>query len=306
MFCANCYEDGKDELCRLLQLPLRVSFFPPQAKSEEQLACEKEWLQAGHMWLAHRGGFTAVMREGEADAGRAKVRVLQTGEILTVDEDDLEKVAAMFRGCRADDMPPHVFAAAQSTHRCMLASRRDRAIVFLGRTGSNPHASRFVSLTSLDFDGGGALAAASVQILLPDLKPGQAPLRALHTSLSTSARTSASILLLDTPGADNPMCAGQQSGAPLSKLLSNYLQERLQAMFHEALLVAPRERYSQEGITLDDGTEEDWLSETVNPGPMVELLDKAPQNTIVRSSQADLRECDRRGLLWEQIQFCTM
>ncbi|XP_047033369.1 unconventional myosin-XVIIIa isoform X1 [Helicoverpa zea] len=542
-------------------------FTNSQAKSEEQLACEKEWLQAGHMWLAHRGGFTAVVRDGEADAGRAKVRVLQTGEIITVDEDDLEKanppqlercediaslrclnecgalnvlrsryaaglpharaghallvlgppkrsapiytdkVAAMFRGCRADDMPPHVFAAAQSTHRCMLASRRDRAIVFLGRSGSgktsatrhcvwylasaypaqgskltperldaafdvlhlfgstrtssNKHASRFVSLTSLDFDGGGALAAASVQILLPDLRPGQAPLRALHTlyhgcdgrlrrellfdqspintpnpfmsstekadapaefsalkealqllgvteneqmaiwkimaaichlgwagavkantgsgikyqfasagcgqraarllgvpteelaravfvtvptspqpnanlrtpspsneremsgteavdafvtglynetfniiaalvnrSLSTSARTSASILLLDSPGADNPMCAGQQSGAPLSKLLSNYLQERLQAMFHEALLVAPRERYAQEGITLDDGAEEDWLSETVNPGPMVELLDKAPQNTIVRSSQADLRECDRRGLLW--------
>ncbi|CAH0713656.1 unnamed protein product, partial [Brenthis ino] len=541
---------------------------PSEAKSEEQLACEKEWLQAGHMWLAHRGGFTAVVREGDADAGRAKVRVLQTGEVITVDEDDLEKanppqlercediaslrclnecgalhvlrsryaaalpharaghallvlgpprrttpvytekVAAMFRGCRVDDMPPHVFAAAQSAHRCMLASRRDRAIVFLGRsgsgktsamrhcvwylasaypaqgskltperldaaldvlhafgssrTGSNSYASRFVSLTSLDFDGGGALVSASVQILLPDLKPDQTALRALHTlfhgcdgrlrrellldqapvnapnpyvcstekaeapsefsalkealqvlavteqeqmaiwkilaavchlgwagvvrantasglkyqfastgsatragrllgvgadelaravfapatppspqppsnlrtpspsnekeapgsealdafvsglysetfnivaalvnrSVSTSARTSASLLLLDTPGADNPMCAGQQSGAALSKLLSNYLQERLQAVFHEALLVAPRERYAQEGITLDDGSEEDWLSETVNPGPMVDLLDKAPQNSIVRSSQADLRDCDRRGLLW--------
>ncbi|KPJ07540.1 Myosin-XVIIIa [Papilio machaon] len=587
---------------------------PFTAKSEEQLACEKEWLEAGHMWLAHRGGFTAVVREGDGDAGRAKVRVLHTGETLMVDEDDLEKVwktsgmhtykidgdagrakvrvlhtgetlmvdeddlekanppqlercediaslrclnecgalhvlrsryaaglpharaghallvlgpprrtapiytekvAAMFRGCRADDMPPHVFAAAQSAHRCMLASRRDRAIVFLGRSGSgktsamrhcvwylasaypaqgskltpdrlnaaldvlhafgssrtssNPHASRFVSLTSLDFDGGGALVSASVQTLLPDFRPGQSPLRALHTlfhgsdgrlrrellldqapvnapnpfltstdkaeapaefsalkealqalsvtepeqtvvwkilaaichlgwcgvtkanagsglkyqfgssgcasraarllgvavdelsravfappaptspqtatalrfrslffwtpspssdrevpgsealdafvtglynetfnvvaalvnrSLSTSARTSASILLLDTPGADNPMCAGQQNGAPLSKLLSNYLQERLQAVFHDAMLVAPRERYAQEGITLDDGSEEDWLSETVNPGPMVELLDKSPQNSIVRSSQADLRDCDRRGLLW--------
>ncbi|XP_037292547.1 unconventional myosin-XVIIIa isoform X3 [Manduca sexta] len=537
------------------------------AKSEEQLACEKEWLQAGHMWLAHRGGFTAVVREGDADAGRAKVRVLQTGEVLTVDEDDLEKanppqlercediaslrclnecgalnvlrsryaaglpharaghallvlgppkrtspvytekVAAMFRGCRADDMPPHVFAAAQSAHRCMLASRRDRAIVFLGRsgsgktsamrhcvwylasaypaqgskltperldaafdvlnlfgscrTGSNPYATRFVSLASLDFDGGGALVSASVQTLLPDLRPGHTLLRALHTlyhgcdgrlrrellldqapvnapnpfispsekadapsefsalkealqllnvneqeqmavwkvmaaichlgwagavkattgsvikyqfasagcgqraarllavgaddlaravfatvptspqpnanlrtpspsnekemsgtealdafvtglynetfnmiaalvnrSVSSSSRTSASILLLDAPGADNPMCAGQQSGAPLSKLLSNYLQERLQAVFHGALLVAPRDRYAQEGITLDIGAEEDWLSETVNPGPMVELLDKSPQNSIVRSSQADLRECDRRGLLW--------
>ncbi|KOB79250.1 Unconventional myosin-XVIIIa [Operophtera brumata] len=62
--------------------------------------------------------------------------------------------------------------------------------------------------------------------------------------------------------------------------------ERLQAVFHEAMLVAPRERYAQEGIMLDDGADD----ETVNPGPMVELLDKAPQNTIVRSSQADLRE----------------
>jgi hypothetical protein len=63
-----------------------------QAKSEEQLACEKEWLKAGHMWLAHRSGFTAVVREGDADAGRARIRVLQTGENITVDEDDLEKV----------------------------------------------------------------------------------------------------------------------------------------------------------------------------------------------------------------------
>ncbi|XP_045516824.1 unconventional myosin-XVIIIa isoform X1 [Pieris brassicae] len=541
-------------------------FISTQAKSEEQLAFEKQWLQGAHMWLAHRGGFTAVVREGDAEAGRIKVRVIETGEIITVDEDDLEKanppqleraediatlrclnecgalnllrsrysaglyharaghamlvlgppkrttpvytekVAAMFRGCRMDDMPPHVFAAAQSAHKCMLASRRDRAIVFLGRSGSgkttamrhcvwylasvyaaqgskltperlgaaldilhifgssrtnsNTYASRFVSLTSLDFDGGGALVSASVQTLLPDFRPEQAHLRALHIlfhgcdgrlrrellldqapinapnpyiscsekadaptefialkeafqflgvteqeqmavwkilaaichlgwagvvkgntglkyqfastgcatrasrllgvgveelsravfappappspqpahalrtpspsnerdlpgsdsleafvtglynetfnivaalinrSISTSCRTSASILLVDTPGADNPLCAGQQSGAPLSKLLSNYLQERLQVVFHEAMLVAPRERYAQEGITLDDGTEEDWLSETVSPAPMVDLLDKSPQNSIVRSSQADLRDCDRRGLLW--------
>lgn len=45
------------------------------------------------MWLAHRGGFTAVVREGDGDAGRAKVRVLHTGETLMVDEDDLEKVS---------------------------------------------------------------------------------------------------------------------------------------------------------------------------------------------------------------------
>lgn len=31
---------------------------------------------------------------------------------------------------------------------------------------------------------------------------------------------------------------------------------------------------------------------------MVSLLDKQAQNTVVRTSQTDLRECDRRGLLW--------
>lgn len=37
-----------------------------------------------------------MVREGEADTGRAKVRVLQTGETFTVDEDDLEKVHFVF------------------------------------------------------------------------------------------------------------------------------------------------------------------------------------------------------------------
>ncbi|CAG5047623.1 unnamed protein product [Parnassius apollo] len=309
---------------------------PITAKSEEQLACEKEWLQAGHMWLAHRGGFTAVVREGDADAGRARVRVLQTGETLVADEDDLEKanppqlercediaslrclnecgalnvlrsrfaaglpharaghallvlgpprrtapiytekVAAMFRGCRADDMPPHVFAAAQSAHRCMLASRRDRAIVFLGRSGSgktsamrhcvwylasaypaqgskltadrlnaafdvlhafgssrtssNPHASRFVSLTSLDFDGGGALVSASVQTLLPDFRPGQSPLRALHTLFHGSdGRLRRELLLDQAPvNAPNPFIScSDKAEAPAE---FSALKEALQAL----------------------------------------------------------------------------
>ncbi|RVE53999.1 hypothetical protein evm_001402 [Chilo suppressalis] len=298
-------------------------FASNQAKSEEQLAREKEWLQAGHMWLAHRSGFTAVVRDGDADAGRVRVRVLQTGEMLTVDEDDLEKsnppqmercediaslrclnecgalhvlrsryaaglpharaghallvmgpprrtapiytdkVAAMFRGCRADDMPPHVYAAAQSAHRCMLAARRDRAIVFLGRSGSgktsamrhcvsylasaypaqgskltperfdaafdvlhtfgscrtssNAHASRFVSLTSLDFDGGGALVSASVQTLLPDLRPGQTPLRSIHNLFhGCDGRLRRELLLDQAPvNAPNPfISSSEKADAP--------------------------------------------------------------------------------------------
>lgn len=35
-----------------------------------------------------------------------------------------------------------------------------------------------------------------------------------------------------------------------------------------------------------------------HPGPLVSLIDKAPQSHVVRTSQRDLREQDRRGLLW--------
>jgi myosin-18 len=42
----------------------------------------------------------------------------------------------MFRGCKSEDMPPHIYSLAQSAYHGMLASRRDHSIVLLGRSGS--------------------------------------------------------------------------------------------------------------------------------------------------------------------------
>ena len=42
----------------------------------------------------------------------------------------------MFKGCKQEDMPPHVFAAAQTSYRTMLASRMDQSLVMLGTSGS--------------------------------------------------------------------------------------------------------------------------------------------------------------------------
>ena len=42
----------------------------------------------------------------------------------------------LFRGCKAEDMPPHIYASAQSAYRSMLASRSDQSLVFSGRSGS--------------------------------------------------------------------------------------------------------------------------------------------------------------------------
>lgn len=47
-----------------------------------------------------------------------------------------EKVVSMFRGCKTEDMPPHVYSTSQSAYRSMLETRRDQSLIFLGRSGS--------------------------------------------------------------------------------------------------------------------------------------------------------------------------
>ncbi|XP_068158091.1 unconventional myosin-XVIIIa isoform X1 [Drosophila tropicalis] len=424
-----------------------------------------------------------------------------------------EKVVSMFRGCKTEDMPPHVYSLAQTAYRSLVESRRDQSLIFMGRSGSgkstsfkhalnylalaagaynnfinaekvsalctileafgntktclNSNATRMTQLLSLDFDQTGQIASASLQVLLPErqragrrlahehsfhimtrllagaagllqkelhlenitsedshpfislsqkledrhraandfmrtvqafetlnidakavrgiwsilaaiyhlgiagvtklgtgstartqfanptaarkaagllgvnledlsaaafgltqpnsngnqLSPSKSPtsdggqelawecLEALviglysealaavvaliNRQICTSAHTIASIMLIDTPGFQNPASCGQQLGATLSDLRHNYLQERLQMLFHHTTLVAPRDRYAQElvEIEMDQSTES-------HPGPLISLIDKAPQNHVVRSSQRDLREHDRRGLLW--------
>ena len=64
-----------------------------QAKSEEHLEKEKQWLDTEKVWLMHRGGFTAAMIDtsGSVDPGKLRICLEQTNEVLTVDEDDVEK-----------------------------------------------------------------------------------------------------------------------------------------------------------------------------------------------------------------------
>ena len=45
------------------------------------------------------------------------------------------QVIQMFRGCKLEDMPPHIYAAAQTAYRSMQSTRMDQSIVFTGRSG---------------------------------------------------------------------------------------------------------------------------------------------------------------------------
>ena len=42
----------------------------------------------------------------------------------------------LFRGCKSEDMPPHIYSSAQSAYRSMLATRCDQSLIFVGRSGS--------------------------------------------------------------------------------------------------------------------------------------------------------------------------
>ncbi|XP_028396450.1 unconventional myosin-XVIIIa-like [Dendronephthya gigantea] len=47
-----------------------------------------------------------------------------------------DKVIQMFRGCKQEDMPPHIYASAQTTYRNMLATNADQSLVLMGPSGS--------------------------------------------------------------------------------------------------------------------------------------------------------------------------
>lgn len=111
----------------------------------------------------------------------------------------------------------------------------------------------------------------------------------INKAIQRNVRTISSILLIDTPGFQNPSSCGSQEGAKLFDLQHNYLQERLQLLFHEKTLVAPRTLYSQELVEID----KDVFIES-DPGPLIGLLDKVAQSNVVRSTSQ--RDNARRSL----------
>lgn len=64
----------------------------------------------------------------------------------------------MFHGCKAEDLPPHIYSTAQRAYKKMIDSRRDQSIVFLGRSGAGKttnfkHALFYLSLAAGMFGG---------------------------------------------------------------------------------------------------------------------------------------------------------
>ena len=73
-----------------------------QTKSEDQTQAEKEWLEAERVWLIHKGGFTSAQQQAnQGSEGNVTIR-LDSGEVLSVEEEDIEKVRVISVFLRID------------------------------------------------------------------------------------------------------------------------------------------------------------------------------------------------------------
>ncbi|XP_036417397.1 unconventional myosin-XVIIIa isoform X8 [Colossoma macropomum] len=111
----------------------------------------------------------------------------------------------------------------------------------------------------------------------------------VNRALKSSQHSLCSLLIVDTPGFQNPRLTKQARGATFEELCHNYAQERLQTLFHERTFVQELERYKEENIelALDDIESSTSLS--------VAAIDQASAQALVRTLA---RTDEARGLLW--------
>ncbi|XP_013767538.1 unconventional myosin-XVIIIa-like isoform X4 [Pundamilia nyererei] len=110
----------------------------------------------------------------------------------------------------------------------------------------------------------------------------------INRALKSSQHSLCSLIIVDTPGFQNPRLAKRECGATFEDLCHNYTQERLQTLFYQRTFVQELERYKEENIelSLDDTETSTSLS--------VAVVDQASSQALVRTVRTD----EARGLLW--------
>ncbi|KAL4647202.1 unconventional myosin-XVIIIa isoform X8 [Arapaima gigas] len=111
----------------------------------------------------------------------------------------------------------------------------------------------------------------------------------VNRALKSSQHSLCSLLIVDTPGFQNPRLAKRERGATFEELCHNYTQERLQTLFHERTFVQELDRYKEENIELALDDIESSTSQSVA------AVDQASTQALVRTLA---RTDEARGLLW--------
>lgn len=109
----------------------------------------------------------------------------------------------------------------------------------------------------------------------------------VNRALKSSQHSLCSMMIVDTPGFQNPEWGGSARGASFEELCHNYAQDRLQRLFHERTFLQELERYKEDNIELAFDDLEPVADDSVA------AVDQASH--LVRSlAHAD----EARGLLW--------
>ncbi|XP_076792361.1 unconventional myosin-XVIIIa isoform X7 [Arvicanthis niloticus] len=111
----------------------------------------------------------------------------------------------------------------------------------------------------------------------------------VNRALKSSQHSLCSMMIVDTPGFQNPEWGGSARGASFEELCHNYAQDRLQRLFHERTFLQELERYKEDNIELAFDDLEPVTDDSVA------AVDQASHQSLVRSlAHAD----EARGLLW--------
>nr|XP_023420814.1 unconventional myosin-XVIIIa isoform X11 [Cavia porcellus] len=233
--------------------------------SDEQKAC---WLILAAIYHLGAAGATREALEEQAEAAEAGRKQFARHEWA--------QKAAYLLGCSLEELSSAIFKHQHKggTLQRSTSFRQGPEESSLG-DGTGP------KLSALEYLEGMASGLYSELFTLL--------ISLVNRALKSTQHSLCSMMIVDTPGFQNPEQAGSPRGASFEELCHNYTQDRLQKLFHERTFVQELERYKEENIELafDD------LDSTTDDS--VAAVDQASHQPLVRSlAHAD----EARGLLW--------
>uniref|UniRef100_UPI00398E5D9B unconventional myosin-XVIIIa isoform X5 n=1 Tax=Pristiophorus japonicus TaxID=55135 RepID=UPI00398E5D9B len=111
----------------------------------------------------------------------------------------------------------------------------------------------------------------------------------INRALKSTQHSLCSIMIVDTPGFQNPKNTSHDRAATFEELCHNYAQERLQMLFYERTFLKELDRYKEENIELELDDVESSSSFSVA------AIDQASHQALVRTLA---RTDEARGLFW--------
>lgn len=244
-----------------LQTAMRVLGISP----DEQKAC---WLILAAIYHLGAAGATKEAPEEQAEAAEAGRRQFARHEWA--------QKAAYLLGCSLEELSSAIFK-----HQ-LQASTLQRSTSFRqGPEESSLGDSTGPKLSALEcLEGMASGLYSELFTLLISL---------VNRALKSSQHSLCSMMIVDTPGFQNPEQGGSARGASFEELCHNYAQDRLQRLFHERTFVQELERYKEENIEVAFDDLEPATDDSVA------TVDQACHQSLVRSLA---RTDEARGLLW--------